>query len=55
MKRSCIWLDSCDSWLLHEDDALSVYKEDSDCHRVSKVVLWEDCSKIWDIKWYNYQ
>ena len=55
MKKSYIWLDSCDSWLLYEDDTLSVYEENSDCRRVSEVVLWEDCFKIWDIEWYNYR
>ncbi len=55
MKRSCVWLNSCDSWSLHEDDVLSVYEENSDCCRVSRVVLQEDCSKIWDFKWYNHQ
>ncbi len=40
---------------LHEDDALSVYEENSDCRRVSRVVLREDCSKIWSLKWYNYR
>ncbi len=50
MKRSHVWLDSCDSWLLHKDDALSVYKEDSDYHKVSRVVLWADCFKIWSIE-----
>ncbi len=39
MKKSCVWLDSHDSQSLHEDDALSVYKEDSDYCKVNKVVL----------------
>jgi len=54
MKRSHVWLDSYDSWLLHENNVLSVYEENSDCHRVSRVVLQEDCFKIWNFKWYNH-
>ncbi len=46
MKRNCVWLDSHDSQLLHEDDALSIYKENSDCRKVSRVVLQENCFKI---------
>ncbi len=55
MKRNHVWLNSHDSWSLHKDDALFVYEKDSDCCRVSKVVLWADYFKIWNIEWYNYQ
>ncbi len=54
MKRNHVWLNSCDSQLLHEDDVLSVYEENFDCHRVNRVVLQENCFKILDFKWYSY-
>ena len=30
-------------------------KKNSDCCRVSRVVLQKNCFKIWNFKWYNHQ
>ncbi len=49
MKKSCIWLNSCDSYTLYKDDALSFYEENSDYCKVNRVVLWRSSFKIWDI------
>ncbi len=34
----------------NENDVLSVYEENFDCHEVNRVVLQENCFKIWDFK-----